>query len=267
MSRSGAAPFLVVLVAATALSACGGPSVAPASATVRSAEGAHALDPSALALAREVWSGLEGTHNTCDEFDYFPDGGIRIFACHVFSLASYERIVGATSLAPFVSGPHQGGLDLHATDDFGHYDPAFVRFVAEHAVPAQRDSALRAATQAHYDRYVAPLARILFATHQKLADNPACAAAELAEYRAAIERGDTRDYVEPWFFFMNDTYCRHRRGEYEDYDDYGFDGGYDGNVVKTSVGFWLRRTLDGTESTFFDALVVLMDTYEPSPAR
>ena len=152
-----------------------------------------------------MWTALDQTTNSCDEFDYFPRGGARIFACHMFSLVSYERIVAVAGRAPFRAGPHGSGLNLHATNDFGHYDPEFVRFVAQHAVPARHDSAFRAATQAHYDAYVGPLARIFYATHQKLVNNPACFAAERDEYAAAIARGDTQDYVEPWFFFMNPT--------------------------------------------------------------
>jgi hypothetical protein len=66
---------------------------------------------------------------------------------------------------------------------------------------------------------------------------------------------------------MNDSYCQLRRGDYDDYEDTGFDGGYEGNVVKTSVGFWLRRSMDGTDREFFDALVTLRNTYEPDGWR
>lgn len=262
-----ARPWALTLLLVASAAGCGGASpVVPSSAPVTRDPDGHAasLDARALSLARDVWTALDQTTNSCDEFDYFPRGGARIFACHMFSLVSYERIVAVAGRAPFRAGPHGSGLNLHATNDFGHYDPEFVRFVAQHAVPARHDSAFRAATQAHYDAYVGPLARIFYATHQKLVNNPACFAAERDEYAAAIARGDTQDYVEPWFFFMNPTYCAHRRGEYEDYERTGFDGGYDGNVVKTCVGFWLRRAMDGTEAEFFEALTTLLRTYEPS---
>ena len=258
-----------LVVGLAALVGCGGAAAAPTSAPVRTdpAGSDSSMDLAAVQLARDVWSRLDATTNTCDSFDYFPRGGARMFACHVFSLASFERIVSATRLRPFRSGPHGSGLNLRAANDFGHYNVEFVRFVAHHAVPARHDSAFRAATQAHYDTYVAPLARIFYATHQKLVNEPTCARAERDEYAAAIAQGDTDGYVEPWFFFMNETYCQLRRGQYQDYDDTGFDGGYSGNVVKTCVGFWLRRSMDGTDRAFFDALVMLMDAYEPAGWR
>jgi len=259
---------LAALLALLALAGCGGAGAAtgsPATVPVTS-EGSRTtgpLDSGAIALAREVWSALDRTTNTCDDqFDYFPHGGARIFACHLFSLLSFEQFVAASGLRPFVSGPHTQGLDFTATTDFGHYDPAFVQFLADHAVPAARDPLFRAATQAHYDRYVWPLARIMHATHEKLVSNPECYAAELEEYGDAIANGYTADYVEPWFFFMNPTYCSHRRADYDVYQGTDIDGGYDGNVTKTAVGFWLRRSLDGTEPAFFEALVQLMSAYE-----
>lgn len=271
MTRVGARrPWLACCFALLGVSGCGGGSAgAPASATVSTSPGSGsrgATNARALSLARDVWSALDRTNNTCEDlFDYHPTGGIRIFACHVFSLTSYEQIVAVSGIQPFVSGPHAQGLDLTSSRDFGHYDPAFVRFVTDHAIPAAEDATFRAATQGHYDHYVRPLARILHATHEKLAQNPGCADAELADYTQAIGSGRTRDYVEPWYYFMNAQYCDHRRADYDYFSntsDGEPDGGYDGNVTKTAVGFWLRRRMDGTDQLFFEALVRLMNAYE-----
>lgn len=266
MTRSRAR--FVALGCCLVLSGCGGASSAvPASATVSTETSGQggAVNGQAVALARDVWTALDRTSNTCEDlFDYFPTGGIRIFACHVFSVASFEQIASVSGLSPFVSGPHTQGLDFTSSSDFGHYNPAFVRFVADHAVPAAEDPTFRAATQAHYDTYVRPLARILHATHEKLANNPGCAEAELGDYAQAIGNGYTTDYVEPWYYFMNPLYCANRRADYDFYTNTQGepDGGYDGNVTKTAVGFWLRRSLDGTDDLFFQALVRLMDAYE-----
>jgi hypothetical protein len=43
----------------------------------------------------------------------------------------------------------------------------------------------------------------------------------------------------------------------------GFDGGFNGNVTKTVVGFWLRRSLDGTMETFAEGLKKLIASYQP----
>jgi hypothetical protein len=48
------------------------------------------------------------------------------------------------------------------------------------------------------------------------------------------------------------------------YSKNGLDGGVDGNVVKTVVGFWMRRAMDGTIGTFADGLHEVIAAYEPA---
>ncbi len=220
------------------------------------------VDANALAVARDAWSRLDRTQSTCSAYDYYPEGGARIFGCHLFSLVSFAQITELSRLRPFLSGPHAHGLDYSAASDFGHYNPEFVSWLALHAIPAAADPEFRAATQPLYDRYVRPLAHAMYETHEKLINNPECFDAEQAEYAAAIANGNTEGYVEPWFFFMNEGYCDNRRADYEAFANSGFDGGHNGNVIKTCVGFWLRRSMDGTERQFFQALTTLMETYE-----
>jgi hypothetical protein len=38
----------------------------------------------------------------------------------------------------------------------------------------------------------------------------------------------------------------------------GDDGGHDENVVKTCVGFWIRRSIDGTDGELFAGLTRLL---------
>ena len=218
-----------------------------------------------MELAREVWTHLHRTQNTCpDVFDYHPNGGMRIFACHLRSLISLEAVQRASGLDVFVAGPHSNAqLTLDSPDSFGHYNPAFVRWMADNLIPASRDSALRETTQAHFDQYVRPLARIFLATYRKLQREPDCFRRERERYVNAMQRGQlSYEFRERYFFFMNDEFCA--RPDDEDYFfKHGFDGGYSGNVTKTCVGFWIRRSLDGTDEEFYRGLTRLLTTYDP----
>ena len=40
------------------------------------------------------------------------------------------------------------------------------------------------------------------------------------------------------------------------------DGGYNGNVVKTAVGFWMRREMDDTKAIFAKGLTKLLQQYD-----
>jgi len=213
---------------------------------------------------REIWMKLDKTTDACQGYDYFPDGGMRSFACHIKSLTSLEFLQEASGLSMFIKGPHQGTkLKLGERFQFGHYNRDFVSWMTDHLIPGANDSALRKATQAHYDEYVKPLARLFYATWQKSCREPVCFSREVERYRSLIERQKLPEaYYERFFYFMNPEFCAHADGGFDYFYKHGFDGGYSGNVVKTCVAFWIRRTIDGTAKEFFQGLQKLLETYD-----
>jgi len=222
-----------------------------------------------LQLARDIWQRLDQTHNTCpDSYDYHPEGGLRMFACHLRALVPYRTLHEASGLSVFLSGPHTDTeLSLTSDKSFGYYNPELVRWMVEHLVPGAHDSAFRAATQGHYDTYVRPLTRIFYGTHQKLEQHPDCFERERKKYLAALKRGVPRDYLEKYFYFMNPKFCSNPEGGYKAFSRDGFDAGWDGNVTKTCVGFWIRRSVDHTDQEFFRGLQKLVHSYDPGLER
>ncbi len=214
---------------------------------------------------REVWLKLDKTKNACDEFDYFPEGGMRSFACHLKSLSSLEFLQEASGLVIFNQGPHQGTrLKLDHRYQFGYYNPDFVLWMVDHLIPGAEDASLRKATQAHYNKYVKPLARIFYATWQKTRKQPECFQKEVERYRSLMAQKQLPEmYYERFFFFMNPDFCTHADAGFDYFYKHGFDGGYSGNVVKTCIAFWMRRTIDGTADEFSRGLLKLLKTYDP----
>ena len=212
--------------------------------------------------ARPIWQALASTHNTCDEqFDYHPDGGMLIFGCHVASVFTLQDLQAASPVPVWDGGPHGESLDRTRTDAFGHYNPEFVRWAGDALIPGARDPGFRAATQGLYDQQVRPLARVMWLTRQKLEAHPGCAQRELDLYVAHMEGGPAGSgwgaHYERWYDFHDPAFCG------PDRDGGAFlDGGVAGNVAKTAVGFWLRRTLDGTDTLWAANLRRLLQTYD-----
>jgi uncharacterized protein YecT (DUF1311 family) len=213
------------------------------------------IGPAALAqetpdrVARRAWTGLENTANGCpDLFDYFPNGGIRSIYCHLKTILDYGRMARLFGKAVFLDGPHTTeALRLDARLDFGRYNPDFVRWLVETAVPAASDPGFRDRTQPVYDRFLRPLARTVYAVHEHLFADPAF----LDREKATILKKMADGTLEPY--------------HYEGYYDFAnlHAGPHDGNVVKTTVAFWIRRAIDGTDDLFYDGLRKLMLTYDP----
>ena len=221
-----------------------------------------AAAPSPMESALREWE----RKSQCPDFDYFPEGGIQNFWCHRparVTLASVRELVGVDI---FKSGPHTADtLQLDAPSDFGHYDPAFVRALVEKAAPSEHGSAMQKATQAAYDANMKPLAEIFWKTYAKSQADKECFAREKTAYANLIAKKKLpKDYYERWFFFMNPHFCdKGPEKSFKFWMDHGFDAGVDGNVTKTVVGFWLRRSMDGTMDAFADGLKKLIAAYEP----
>jgi hypothetical protein len=260
------APTVVSAAGPSATPAASGATIAPATpdaSTVAVAAGAASSSPNAFQLALlNVRS-----KSKCDDFDYFPAGGMQNLWCHAPLDFTYATLHDASGLSVFASGPHGAMLDLSNSKDFGHYNPAFVGWVQAHVVP-QRDDAYRQQSQDAYDRAVKPLATIFWRVHQKMVAEPACFTREKDAYEKAIKSGKLpAGYYERWFFFMNPAFCTReaKGGKLNDtwYFDHGMDGGVDGNVTKSVVGFWARRTMDGTADAFGQLLGAVVAAYDP----
>lgn len=198
----------------------------------------------------------------CKDYDYFPKGGIQNFWCHRPTSMTVAALRAAAGGKIFLSGPHQPDeLVLDARNDFGRYDPAFVKWLADNA-PAKSDTA----TQAAYDRYAKPLARIFWKVLDKTRSDKACFEKEKTAYAELIAKKKLpAGYYERWFYFMNPLFCSHPPKGHDSYlMDHGMDGGVDGNVTKTVLGFWIRRSLDGTMDDFARGLQKAVATYDPT---
>ncbi len=221
-------------------------------------------------LARDVADILNGFSKAsqCQDFDYFPEGGYQNFWCHRPTQLTVEAIEARAGAPIFLSGPHaRGTFNSRSKTEFGHYNPAFVHWLAEDVAPRGKDSASVQATQAMYDAMMKPLATIFHLTSKKVRAEPTCFAREKDGYqKLLVKKKLPEGYYERWFFFMNSEFCpRMAKGQTSDqyYYQHGMDGGVDGNVVKTVLGFFIRRSLDGTLPEFERALDKLIAAYQP----
>ena len=214
-------------------------------------------------LARTAWQGLASSAHHCNEFDYFPDGGMRSFYCHLLSFIDFSTLSNAIEVPVFVSGPHEGGqLVLNAPFSFGHYNPEFVTKIGNLLIPGSDDETFRDLTQPVYDNFIQDLARIYHVTYVKLGANPDYMNKEKQAFLDGVNQQTLSGfYYEKYFYFMNPNFIGN-----EDNSSFlssnGSSGGWSGNVVKTAVAFWIRRSVGGTDDEFFASLQKLLQAYD-----
>jgi hypothetical protein len=216
--------------------------------------------PTEIEKALQEWS----KKTQCADYDYFPEGGLQNLWCHRPDRVTVAALHALAGVEIFSSGPHKNDtLDLES-DSFGHYNPAFVKWLVDHAV-SERGSVGQKATQSAYVANLRPIAQIFWKTYEKSTRDKECFEREKRSYAAAIAKKKSKGFVERWFYFMNPYFCRKdsSKDNFSFYSDNGFDAGVDGNVTKTVFGFWLRRSMDGTMDAFAEGLKKLLASYEP----
>jgi hypothetical protein len=216
---------------------------------------------------RFAWSELAESKSQCPDYDYFPNGGIQNFYCHLKNFSNLPEVESFFGSPIFLKGPHKEGfLILNSQDEFGYYNPEFPKFLRKYFLPAGKNQTFRDITQPVFDSSVRPLARIMFLTYLKLNSNPVYFTKERIRYRELLESKRLDPfYYEKYYSFLYpnftdqpDIRIASKFARFQDLNPLD----YDGNVVKTAVFFWIRRGIDGTDKEFFAGLGELMEIYD-----
>ena len=180
---------------------------------------------------------------------WLPDRGLRgLYAKAQFALnlAQLQKLSGHKI---FGAGPHANGkLDLKSPDDFGRYNPAFLKWAATHGIPGRTDAKLRKELQPVYDKFLRRTARGFFVAHRNLMANPTRLKKVQAEYLERLDgQKDASDFLQESFRPDTDRLDK---------------AGHDWYEVNVAHGFWVRRTIDSTADEFHSLLTALLTTHD-----
>lgn len=197
---------------------------------------------------QRLWQQLDQTQNKCqDIFDYYPEGGMLIFYCHAKSFLNFADIQKMAAMPIFLQGPHKAEINSQSSQEFGHYNPVFVQWLIDNLLPSKQDHEFILATQNMYDNYVRQLARTYFITYIELTQNHALYFQEsINTYQDLLQSQQLPVGYHEDFHSFADLYQQ----------------GYERNVVKGAVGFWIRRSIDGTIDEFYTGLNNLLSLYD-----
>lgn len=239
---------------------------------------------------RETWKS-EGKKS--DTFDCGTSlfSGFRYLYCLLRNVMTLNKVASISGVSVFLGGgPHQDDLNWSEPYSFGYYNPEFLKWVDRFLIPEGRnDSRFNQLTQAVYETYIKSLARALYHSHEILFANTQefekfKTRYEIAgiKYRERLERKEVNESR-----FDNNVNLRSiedikadylkRLGERIDPENGDFlqesyrwladylatEKNDDWYLANTAGGFWVRRSIDGTESQVFGLLRKLMKTFEP----
>ena len=111
------------------------------------------------------------SHTLVDEFDYWPECGIRVTGSHLASLISLTELEQMLPCPLYVSGPHHDGQwDLDNDDEFGHYNPEAIAYLGGIAQKVVSDKYFVKLTKPLVDNYLYRQMHIMMVIHDALYD-------------------------------------------------------------------------------------------------
>ncbi|MGI0485232.1 ATP-binding protein [Pantanalinema rosaneae CENA516] len=251
-------------------------------------------------LIHSAWISLKPTQKSSEaaECGTWLDFGLRDLYCRIKPFVDYGKLRVISGLPAFRQGPHTDfKLNFEGGYEFGYYNPEFLTWIQQEAIIDPGDNVLKQQIQLAYNDKIKPVARAFYKSHQILFASPPEFEAfrerynlARSQYQELLRTGRTnalRFGREPlefatikqeyWAHITQKTLPAEAVGLHlqeqfrwlADYlatendqavdritdDDYWY-------IVNVSGGFWVRRSLDGTEAQFFAMLTKLLSIYD-----
>jgi hypothetical protein len=180
-----------------------------------------------------------------DEFEYEP-GGLRTQACRAFAIVDYKTLLSKLGMSIYLKGPHSTRLDLNNDRAFGHYNPAFVRWLSGAALAFGSEPAVMGFAQPMYNEYGRIPARAFYYAKRFLDDDRAKKKQMIDEYKKWMaEPGEDAHPRYGYWSMLPEMKVWEAQA-----------------IAGTGIAFWIRRAIDGTDQEFELGLKKLLRTYD-----
>lgn len=197
------------------------------------------------------------------------DGGLYTRYLGLSNLVSYKRLSEWAKMSIFIKGPHtRDHINISSKTDFGYYNKNFVIWMRNNLIPAADDISFKLSTQHLYNTHLKVVARNYYIEYKKMKAQPDLVANSKNVYLASMAAGvdyhpqlDNYDVTiiseDPPVTVINKTPSGERIAPRKQHKYLS-----SSPVVIDSFRFWLRRSLDGTDTEFILGLEKLLRTYD-----
>lgn len=195
---------------------------------------------------------LDYTYHTMpDEFDYWPECGIRVTGSHLASLISLSDLQKMLPCPLYVSGPHHDGKwELENDDEFGHYNPEAITYLTSIAETMVSDKQFVELSKSLVDKYLYRQMHIMMVLHDALYDGSYSKEERETIFRTSVNTNGLDYGSNDVGFFLHLLNLE--------------DGTYVyGNIDYRFLHFWARRWSDGTIDQFYQLLSTVFKAYHP----
>ena len=190
-------------------------------------------------------------HTLTEEYDYWPECGIRVTGSHLASLISLNDLQQMLPYPLYLSGPHHDGVwDLNNEEDFGHYNPQAIQYLAGLAKTVVSDELFVKQSKPLVDKYLYRQMHIMMVIHDALYDGSLSQEEREKVFKASLESKGLEYAAYEVGFFLHLLNLEDSSYVY-------------GNIDYRFLHFWARRWSDGTIEPFYQALSTVFKAYHP----
>ena len=206
----------------------------------------------AVEIFRRAATNLDKTELVlANEFDYWPECGIRVTGGHLFSLISLYTLNRMLPCDLYVSGPHYlNRWNLNDPSDFGHYNPEAISYLGNLAKKVVSDKKFVENTRPLVDEYLKRQMLIMKGLYDGMNNPEICPDKQAVFDDIMLRNGNIYlDFDEcPSCMLLNELGLE--------------DGSYVyGNTGEMFLYWWARRDADGTINQFHDILETVYNAY------
>lgn len=213
--------------------------------------------------------------------------GLRALYDHLRLFMDLGKLQSLSPVPVFVSGPHLTAVaepsKAAAVRDFdfrsyqfGHYNPEFIRWAYDNAIPASENEALRLLTQPFYDKFLREMSRYYYIVHLDVqAALPRMTNEVIPRFLQDLETFRDKPFEDkmgagPGAYLQYQVFSKYA----DQFGSYDSVKGRSVSIFEWSSGkldvyypnvagaFWIRRMVDGTSDGFADVLRKLLTTYD-----
>ncbi len=214
--------------------------------------------------------------------------GTRALYHHLRLFMDLGKLQSLSPVPVFLSGPHfaaitEAGDSTVARDfnlesyDFGHYNPEFIRWAYDNAIPAADNEGLRLVTQPFYDTVLREMSRYYYIVYLDLqAALPSMEQEVIPQFKQYLEDFRDTPFDKDAFKtgpgeYLQDSVFGEYAGEFFAFDpetqrhvsvfEWSKDE-LDPYYPSVAGSFWIRRMVDGTSDGVAKVLRKLLTTYD-----
>ncbi|WP_375515380.1 hypothetical protein [uncultured Nostoc sp.] len=236
-------------------------------------------------IIRSAWLGLNRSNITeqekYQECGTYLNVGLRSLYCDIKPFIDYHKLQILSGLPIFRKDYN---LTFKSKEEFGYYNPEFVKWLQKNIIYAEKNESFRQQTQPSYNTKIRDTARAFYTSHQILFANPEDFNTFIKQYQLVKKEYQLRLYRREVnelrfdnnyenFEVIKREYLKHLekktlpdlylQEKFRWLSDYLTTvENVDGYAANTSGGFWTRRSIDETDKEFFRLLTKLLKTYD-----